>query len=972
MPSVPVTLSLIGFDQKLSKTTRLIGDHMHSQTARFARSAQMMLTSLCMLSMASSAWAEAWPNADAQAQAWRTDNPEFHVIVDSLYAPGGLHTSLLGVPYFAASKNNSLERRYMVEYFAEHAARRFKQIKLPAPRNEVESDEFQLYFVEDLGAAAAAHGPGSSNQAAAAMNSDTYYMRVSNIEGFENKNDWPIYPYKVGASIAHELFHGVQERYPELPELQNNIAHDGKWYTEGLPDALGQWAIRGASVLKQPSFSPESSFKSGNCRFAKALGLRPYDYPLELSSAPSAAPWTACLTSPPTAAKDFKEVFSYQTSSFWRFIFNDSVPAGQEFRQLNAFANRNTTDRTSRARAALKLTDAGLKAVHPTWKKGLYDAYPAFIAHWVNFPAKVMQSKQGVFADAQWMRYVFADGCKTVSLGKPLQFTEVVQLRIRPNAAACVRVKWEGLGFRPVQVYSRLEIVGKANMDALEGIRLGVHGEALGLSTVERFLDSNTQKERLRYAPTGGAGLVSFIPEHPDHTGDEVIYTITNLQKDPLKTQEELVTLSLSTSSFIASGAVTHAPKSSDPENPAPPPSKPKITGKLNQHTGAVRDNNAISVTLFSGEYGDKLQHCTPQNTGIGTLAVPVAPHGSPFSPAANNGCPLGQAMTGGIRAIQAIQQGTVELNLTLPNLPQGRTGVVNDAEVNLRWFDPHPKLGDIHVDADHVTVTISENTADHIKGKLIAQFNNEDTNGQIQADFMLNILDDDQHDLIISNDVTDVFSTGWWMAYALGSAGTLPHPNFLQQIQATASEQETFGDYQGRKIIRRGTTSAAAASSGIARAASTAQCSCDCAEFNQPNRREQCASQCLSYAPMSAQCVIQRNVAQGRPEAQVINEINACPTQCSSLINSRSGVCQDAFFAQRRACMTTQSSGLSLQQQTDCYVNFVVREMPEPMKSEMRQQLQTQFQSMDDDAKRQFLGMMLEPLKQQGVQCGG
>ena len=69
---------------------------------------------------------------------------------------------------------------------------------------------------------------------------------------------------------------------------------------------------------------------------------------------------------------------------------------------------------------------------------------------------------------------------------------------------------------------------------------------------------------------------------------------------------------------------------------------------------------------------------------------------------------------------------------------------------------------------------------------------------------------------------------------------------------------------------------------------------------------------------------------------------------------------------------MATQSSGLSLQQQVDCYVNFVVREMPAAMKAEMRQQLQAQFQSMDDDAKRQFLGMMLEPLKEQGVQCGG
>ncbi|MFA9204065.1 MAG: hypothetical protein ACEQSD_08725, partial [Flavobacteriales bacterium] len=97
---------------------------------------------------------------------------------------------------------------------------------------------------------------------------------------------------------------------------KNSTATDDKWYSEGIPDAVGQWAMRGASVLKQPSFSPETTFKSGNCRFAKALGLRPYDYPLELSTAPRSAPWTRCMQEPPTAAKDFKEIFSYQTSSF--------------------------------------------------------------------------------------------------------------------------------------------------------------------------------------------------------------------------------------------------------------------------------------------------------------------------------------------------------------------------------------------------------------------------------------------------------------------------------------------------------------------------------------------------------------------------------------------------------------------------------------------------------------------------------
>lgn len=934
-----------------------------------ATNAKFICTSLLLLTASASALAEKWPNANAQAQAWKTDNPEFQVIVDDLYAPGGLHNSVLGTPYFAASNNNTLERRYMVEYFAEYAARRFKRIKLPAPRNEVVNDQFQLYFVQDLGGASASHGPGWASQLAV-NGPETYYMRVSNVEGFENPNDWPIYPYKVGVSIAHELFHGVQRNYPEVWGPKNNLAHDGKWYSEGIPDALGQWAMRGAGVLKQPNFSPESTFKSGNCRFAKALGLRPYDYPLELSSAPRTAPWTACMQSPPTKADDFKNLFSYQTSSFWRFVFDDSVAAGKEFQHLHAFANRSSTDRTSRARAALKLTDAGLKDVHPTWRRGLHDAYPAFIAHWVNFPAQVMQSKQGVFADAQWMRYLFADGCKTVSLGQPFQPTEVVQLRIRPNSSACVRVKWAGSDFRPAQVYSRLEIAGKRDMDALEGIRLGAHGEALGFLNFERFTDPNSNKERLRYAPAGGIGLVAFSPQHPDHTGDEVVYTVTNMRKDPLKTEEEVVLLSLSTSAFKVTGNITHTPQSSDPKDPPPPPSKPKITGKLNQHSGVTRDDNQISVSLFSGEQGDKMERCTPQNTLNNHSMAQISTNPSPFTqPANHGGCPVGQIATGGLSAAQALRQGMVEIHLSLPQLPLGKLGQISDAEVTVEWFDPHPKHGEIKVYSDSVMVNITENTADHIKGTFIAQFKGEETNGQLQAEFMLTLLDDNSTDLIISNDVTDLFPTGWWMAQSFGSQGAPNNIDFLQRIKLAGTEQESFGDYQGRKIVRSGRGQSG--SSTTARPLAENQCNCDCAEFNQTNRRDQCASQCLNYASLSAQCVMQREMARGRSQAQVVNEINACPTQCSGLINSRSLICQDAFFANRKACLATQSNGKSRQQQIDCYVNFVVKEMPEPMKSEMRQQLYAQFQEMDEESQRQFVGMMLDTLKEQGVQCG-
>lgn len=914
---------------------------------------------LCCLSSLSHA--EKWAGADAQAKAWENKTPKFKINLEDLYAPDGTSRTAGGVvPYFKPATNPTPERMAGLNKAAEYAAMGFKTLKLPAPRVEVEDNAFQLYFVDTMDAAAAHGGASRWGVSATAQVlgvspfDEKYYIRIAESEGFD-PTDFTIYPQKVGASVAHELFHGVQKQYPAWTVPKNEIPYDGEWFSEGIPDAIGLWAMRGISLFGAAAFNPESQFKSGDCRFAKVMGMRPYDYPLHLSEFPTKAPFTTCMIYKPSG-DGFKKLFSYQTSSFWRFIFDDTMPNGQEFSILNDFMNR-TPQGKDKGTAALKFADEGLKKYHPAWKRGLYDAYPAFINKWVHFPEDTMKSNQGFFATQKWLEHLFIDGCKTAELGHPFINSVEIKTKIRANAATCIKVKWvDHYNPRPEQVMARLELLHKTNIDALEGIRLGTHGKAYGDLLYEYFIDENGN-QRLRTMPARAVGLVPFKPYKTERTGDEIIYTISNMQKDPLKTQDENVILTLSLAEVQAQGSLTHTQYSSDPKDLPPPPSKPKFTGKRVPHNGVAREEDeSIQIEIITGAAGDQV--ATKCNVNQLTSNIESVYEGAGW---AEKGSSCAAAVQN--------RKDIVEVDLAIPYIPLGKTGNISGAEVTVKWHDPHPKLGDLAFSTDQVTLSIEQNTADVVKGKFTANYNQTDSSastvGTVTGQFAVNLLDDKTRDKAISNDPMDAFPTDWWTAQAFAGHGT-PSMNFMQQIQsANAMESvETFGEIQGRKIIYKGKKTGGGGKVMGQQASTSSSCQCDENEFQafNPNakaKRQACGLQCLHY-PNAMQYVMNYEQKRGQTLEKIQNQCNQCSTSCSDLRAGKiSNFCQEAFWNVYQTC----SQKAVTYEEAAAMVEKLVKDMPEPMKSEMRKAMLEQFKNGDEEARERWVEMMRQAM---------
>ena len=157
-------------------------------------------------------------------------------------------------------------------------------------------------------------------------------------------------------------------------------------------------------------------------------------------------------------------------------------------------------------------------------------------------------------------------------------------------------------------------------------------------------------------------------------------------------------------------------------------------------------------------------------------------------------------------------------------------------------------------------------------------------------------------------------------------------------------------------------------ASAIAADAPAAAECACDCPEFFS-SRRESCRAQCANYGPLSTSCVIERERARGRSDVQIEAAIKDCSTDCAVLRNERRAICLDAAYALVIACKASGPQGASARQ-VACYLDYVVRDLPEPMKSQFRKQNADQLAAMDQQGRDLFVGNMLDALASEGYRC--
>lgn len=665
-------------------------------------------------------------------ELWRQQPPPFKAHAKGVVAPprpgAAMEVRLGGVAWMQAPLAADLKRLAALEKAASYAAARYASVGLRAPRITRRDGVYPLYFVRDLGSAAAqyGHGYGEFGVAEALRYKENEWdqvMIVGEAEGFGR--DLIIYPEKVVASTAHELFHAVQASYANWSGHDNSQLHEEKWVTEALPDAIGLWAIEGLSFMGNPPFDPKRRFADGSERFGKALGLRPYDYPLDLRTPPPRMP----IFPKGNSADDMREMASYMTSSFWRFAWQHSMPKGQEWKPMrHALMLRTPRRGTASVREdSLAWTDRSLRENHPAWKRGLYDALPAFMPWWVAYPDDMMHSRKGEFEHTRWLKHAFVDGCPLYELNDANP-TATIKVAVRELAGACVRVKWTGapVGKSGWPAMALVAVPADGGGDAaLRDFHLGMHGTNLGKS--DPYLNPASKLLSLTWS-----GL-TLDPRLPANTDGETVITFSNVPLDPLQAKRRTYDVHLGVGITDASGQL---------DKPAEPGRRPassvRVSSKPHVMPGqviAVPDGRTLTMAVVPSPIAGKDDCLNATAKSAGVVAF-----GTDAGGASNLMSICLEVATNATReSLNPARQPNVELKL--PAVPDGHSGPIRGGEVIATWEDPGlGKPGDQHVDARSKDVDINITSANpaFVRGSFVARFKapSDTANGQLSGSF--------------------------------------------------------------------------------------------------------------------------------------------------------------------------------------------------------------------------------------------
>ncbi|MBY9067166.1 hypothetical protein K1X12_09670 [Hyphomonas sp. WL0036] len=182
-----------------------------------------------------------------------------------------------------------------------------------------------------------------------------------------------------------------------------------------------------------------------------------------------------------------------------------------------------------------------------------------------------------------------------------------------------------------------------------------------------------------------------------------------------------------------------------------------------------------------------------------------------------------------------------------------------------------------------------------------------------------------------------------------------------IWRMMSEAQKKEAIEE--GRKARAEAMNASATTSGGTIYGGG--RCDCSCTTFNDPTRNSLCAEQCMDFQVIAPQCVMDREVGRGRKRADLEKTLNACPSDCSALSHA-DPLCRESFPAIMKAC----SADLVTEADKACYLDLFSQDMPEPMKTQMRSEMQKQLTTMDQDTLRLVIRPQLEAFKEQGKKC--
>jgi len=604
---------------------------------------------------------------------------------------------------------------------------------LRAPRITRLDGSYPIFFVQDLGGAAAQYGPGfvrfGTSETMRLLEGDwDRVVIIGEAAGFGK--DLVIFPESVAASVAHELFHGVQASYAHWSGHDASQSSAELWVTEALPEAIGIWSIEGLAFMGNPPFEPRRRFASGSRRFGMTLGMRPYDYPLDVRIAPSRMP----IYDDETNAEKRRVMASYMTSSFWSHAWQHSMPSGQAWKPMPRALLLRTprTGTADRREDSLAWADRSLRENHPAWTRGLYDALPAFIPWWVAYPDEVMRSRNGEFAHSRWLGHAFVDGCPLYELNET-QPTATIKVAIRELAANCVRVKWTGAPVGksgwPAAALVAVPADGGGE-SALADLHLGMHGTKLGKS--DPFTDPKSGLPSLTWS-----GL-TLDPRHPAATDGETVITFTNVAADPLQTKRRTYDVHLGMAIATVSGQLDKPG-----EQGFRPASSVRVASRRAVQPGQVKPmppGKSLSMALTPAPAAgqDDCSNATAKTAGMVALGMDRT---ASRAGAANLMTICLEVATSATReSLRPARQ--PEITLELPAVPDGHSGPISGGRVIATWTDPGlGKPGVQHVDArtKDVQLHIEQANPAFVRGRFVARFTApaDTANGELRGDFV-------------------------------------------------------------------------------------------------------------------------------------------------------------------------------------------------------------------------------------------
>jgi len=910
----------------------------------------------------------------APPSPWKQTVPPF-VTLNGIFA----RPLLVTTPASANAK-----RMAELEVIASYAAMNYKRVGFAAPRLKVmepsllgrlaganeESAYVLAYSRDGYSSAAAAYTGGVVVDATGRMgtlkeiggNALTTLVRsqtdavTGGIDGwdghiwlgessmFEDK-DLKVFPQRANITLAHELFHSIQASYPQFSRHEGSTAHQGKWITEGLADAIAPWALSGLRSQGSVPFQWTKALASGSERFGKVLGLRPYDYPLDLS----AVPLSGMKIKPELREQDkIVQLASYMTNAFWRYVFEEKPSAGKEWRALPGRLAYQASGSDRRA-DALDWASEAVKAAIPTFTDGLFRAFPAFIADRVEYPDEVMKSRKGVFAHPAWLEYMFQDGCPVVTLTEQMVKPAEETLTIRPLAAKCLRLRWQGARFpvsgAPTATLSAvpvaLPLVPKDEALSMESLHIGHH------STSEGFFMS--YKDRATGGKVKLGHPLDLDPLPSSQTNGEVVVTFSNVARDPKKTVIQQYKFTIVVSSAKVEGSVTQP---GDPEA-----SRPASTGKAKgkrQTVPALKSAGGGDGIVVGGtdastavdEMFDCMNGISKQTSAggliqIDTAAPKAAPEGPPKS------CMVLTQLAS--PAFMAQHKGKMGVNLHLPPIATGTKGAVKGGVVSVGWYDPAMRPdhdANIGAETELVNVNIAEATETYIRGGFSARFTKDlhDMVGTVSGDFLQARADTESPEF--PENPLDMFSSDALLAFHYAGVDAKQ----LQQMAGKAAEE-------ARR--ERAAPSAARAAGGQVLGAGEAACTCDCKEFFGP-KRQTCSKDCSTY-PNAMMCTIEREQLAGSSDG-LDARIKACPDDCASLANA-TGFCADLHWSKKTLCAAKPLAAAGgVAAELRCVAAYLGRELDAEQRQLYIDPLIAQIRAMKPDEQQ----IMLAPYREQ------